>query len=217
MEFHKEYILSYFVNEIKRIIKSNNQEAMNTSPNPAHIDSLKKKIEEQIRVPHTPSDFIYISRCIFDKTRENISSTTLMRVWGYVKEQSQTRITTLNILSRLIGYCDYQSFVESLVTEAEPESEPILAECIFSSKIEKGQKIEFTWNPDRRCVVQYLDENKFEVKLVENSKLEVGDHFTCPHFILNEPLYIFDLQSKDELIKTYEIGRKKGLTSLKLL
>lgn len=190
---------------------------MNKSSNPEHIDSLKQQIEEQIRVPHTPTDYIYISRCIFDRTRENISPTTLMRVWGYVKEDSKTRITTLNILARFLGHSDFYSFVESLAQAVVIESDAILEDCVFTNRIKVGQKIEFTWNPDRRCIVKYLNDNRFEVIHVENSKIELGDHFTCPHFILNEPLYIFDLQSKDELIKTYEIGRKKGLTSLKLL
>lgn len=190
---------------------------MNASPNSEHIDSLKRQIEGMIRIPHTPTDYTYISSCIFDKTKENISPTTLMRVWGYVKEESKPRITTLNILARYLGHKDFFAFVESLSCAAETESDAILEECIFSNKIKPGQKIEFTWNPDRRCIARYLDGNKFEVEQVENSKIEVGDCFTCPHFILNEPLYIFDLQSKNELIKTYEIGRRKGLTSLRLI
>lgn len=183
-----------------------------------YLRVLLELIEKNLnRKPQTPNDFKFVAEAITTKVKETISATTLMRLWGYVKEDRNTRISTLNILARYLNYSDYNSFIEYLIAEESEESARIFSKSIISANLCRGQKIEMTWNPNRRCVVSYLGEAKFEIVLSENSKLKVGDSFSCSHFIINEPLYLFDLNSGGEMIKTYEIGKRSGLTSLKVL
>lgn len=145
------------------------------------IVMLTRAIEQKMnRKPHTPTDFKFISDAIGEKTKQNLSSTTLMRVWGYVKDKSKTRVTTLNIMSRFLNYPDFDAFEEY-------------------------------------CILQHIGQTYFEVIVSENSKMKVGDRFRCPHLILNEPLIIFELTSGDIVIEAYEIGKRSGLTSMKIL
>lgn len=181
------------------------------------IVMLTRAIEQKMnRKPHTPTDFKFISDAIGEKTKQNLSSTTLMRVWGYVKDKSKTRVTTLNIMSRFLNYPDFDAF-EEYCKNQDDESQPIFSDAIISSKLELNTKIEITWNPNRRCVLQHLGQTYFEVIVSENSKMKVGDRFRCPHLIMNEPLIIFELTSGDIVIEAYEIGKRSGLTSMKIL
>lgn len=62
---------------------------------------------------NTPRDFSCLSKIIFSRQHVQISPTTLKRVWGYLKENTETRISTLNILSRFIGYKDWSEFCKN--------------------------------------------------------------------------------------------------------
>ena len=51
----------------------------------------------------TPKDFDFLAGQIFDKLHENVSSTTLKRIWGYLSEPSTPRLSTLDILAQFVG------------------------------------------------------------------------------------------------------------------
>ena len=64
-----------------------------TSP---EISELKKRIEKSLkRKMKTPTDFIFLSGAVFERTRETMSPTTLKRLWGYIEGADQTRNSTL--------------------------------------------------------------------------------------------------------------------------
>ncbi len=79
---------------------------------PSDITSLRESIEEAVgRKIQKPRDFGFLSGRIFEQLHENISPTTLKRVWGYLHDtDSQISITTLNILARFLGYSDFDAF-----------------------------------------------------------------------------------------------------------
>lgn len=186
--------------------------------NNSNKDLLKKEIEKMLgRALHSPSDFNFASESIQNKTNEYLSATTLMRIWGYINESCNTRMTTYNILARFVNYPDYESFVKHHENKFEAESEPVMSEHINTSDLQIGDRLEFSWNPGRRCLVEYMGECKFRVLQVDNSKIQVGDTFLCHFFILNQPLHIFDMHSYEDVTQTYVAGKKTGLTSLKVI
>ena len=76
-----------------------------------YIDRLRQTIETQAgRKMRTPKDFDYLSEQIMSKTGSSLSSTTLMRLWGYRRPSVTVRIATLDILARFIDYKDYTHF-----------------------------------------------------------------------------------------------------------
>lgn len=178
------------------------------------IEELKKQVEKvAYRKPSTPNDFEYLSEVILKKTRENISKTTLMRIWSYIKENSQTRISTLNILSRYLNFRDFEAFQEFLENNNE-ESQQVLNPLIRTDQLKIGQCIEIKWNPNKRMVVEYKRKDLFEVKISENSKVKIGSTFTCSQIIQGQPLHIFDLTYKDEFFDCYVIGQNHGITDM---
>ena len=87
-----------------------------TSP---EITELKKRIETSVkRKMKTPTDFIFLSGAVFERTRETMSPTTLKRLWGYIDGADQTRNSTLEILSRFLGFSNWDSFVAEIGKES---------------------------------------------------------------------------------------------------
>jgi hypothetical protein len=76
------------------------------------ISLLREEIEKALgKTLKTPKDFDFLSECVFEKLHENISPTTLKRLWGYLHDAGSTpRQSTLDLLSRFIGYSDFNAF-----------------------------------------------------------------------------------------------------------
>ena len=71
----------------------------------------------------------------------------------------------------------------------------------------------------RLCEVRYLVQNRFVAERCENSKMGAGDTFSCLEFTLGKELVMCDF-GKASLTqgvssKSYIVGRKNGLTTLR--
>ena len=74
-----------------------------------------------------------------------------------------------------------------------------------------------SWKPNRRCTFRYLGNQQFIVEATENSKLKVGNTFSCSVFILGAPLYLTDLKQGDNAPVAFVAGKKDGLCEIKIL
>lgn len=74
-------------------------------------EELCREVERQLRRKlKTHGDFDYLAEQIEKRTGEMLSSNTLMRLWGY-RSSVTARQSTLDILSRFVGYEDYTHFM----------------------------------------------------------------------------------------------------------
>lgn len=86
---------------------------------------LREEIESFVdRKMKTPKDFDFLAEQIFDKLHENVSSTTLKRIWGYLSESSSPRLSTLDILAQFVEYKDWDEFCHQEITQKESSSIP---------------------------------------------------------------------------------------------
>lgn len=181
-----------------------------TSP---EIAELKKRIEKSLnRKMKTPNDFVFLSGAVFDRTRETMSATTLKRLWGYIDGADQTRNSTLEILSRFLGFNDWDEFLESI--NRESNSDEMLSPHIKAIELNVGDKVKVSWMPNRSCTFRYLGNEQFIVEEAEHSKLKVGDTFYCNLFILGEPLYLSHLVQRNNPPVDFVVGNKGGLCEL---
>jgi hypothetical protein len=181
-----------------------------TSP---EIAELKHRIETNLkRKMKTPTDFIFLSGAVFERTRETMSPTTLKRLWGYLDGADQTRNSTLEILSQFLGFSGWDQFVEEIGKDSG--SEKVLSPHIDATELNVGDKVKVSWRPDRRCTFRYLGDQQFEVERAENSKLKVGNTFYCSLFILGEPLYLSQLVQGKNPPVDFVVGNKDGLCEL---
>lgn len=184
-----------------------------TSP---EIHELKKLLEDRMnRKMKTPNDFIFLSGVVWERTHETISPTTLKRLWGYIDGADQMRASTLDILSRTLGFRDWDDFLGHL--DRTGGSDPVVAPHIDAGELAPGDRIFVSWKPDRRCTFRYLGESNFIVEKAENSKLKEGNTFSASLFILGEPLYLNSLVQGNNPPIAFVIGNKDGLCELERL
>ncbi len=72
-------------------------------------------------------DFEQLSKLIFDKTRVQLSVSTLKRIWGKVRYESRPTIATLNTLARFIDYGGWRDLGQQYPSNDIPEeSTPVV-------------------------------------------------------------------------------------------
>lgn len=160
------------------------------------------------RMMQTPRDFDSLVEKIFSRTHERVSASTLKRLWGYLDSDVQPRRFTLDVLSRYVGYADYDSF---LSRSGESESNLILSRRLRAADLFVGQQVRLTWLPDRVCVVRHEGEGRFVVEEAQHTKLSAGDTFVCHLVIDHEPLYLDALIHEGGAPTAYVAGRDHGV------
>ncbi len=184
------------------------------------IATLRIDIEREVkRKIRTPYDFEFLAGVIWERLHENLSPTTLKRLWGYIDGADTTRRTTLCLLAQFLGFADWETYLASLATRTDIESAAFEGEGIHIDDLQKGDRVEVTWLPNRRCVFRYEGEAHFLVLESENAKLHVGDTFDTAFFLIGKPMFLDKLQ-RDEVPNTkegfsYVAGSKHGLNSVK--
>ena len=186
--------------------------------NAPEVIQLRKDVETRLGMrPAAPADFETLIAQVWLHLHENISLSTLERLWGYIDGANKTRRSTLNILSRYVGSRDWDDYTSRLLNEEQGSSNPFIADGVHTQDLQSGQKLEVTWLPNRRCVFRYLGDMRFEVVESVNSKLSVGDTFTSTFFLIGQPLYIDHLVLTGHPIVSYVAGNNGGLQSVSLL
>lgn len=174
-------------------------------------DSVKRKIR-------TPYDFEFLTGAIWERLHENISPTTLKRLWGYIEGADTTRRTTLCLLARFLGHADWETYMDALNHRKGAESEAFIGEGVHTVDLVKGQKVEVAWLPNRMALFRYLGDGQFEVVEAENAKIHQGDTFRCSFMLVGQPMYLDDLQQagREEPVG-YVAGSRNGLTKVRII
>lgn len=183
------------------------------------IEQLKDNIEKKLgRTLKSPVDFDLLSYKLNESIHEQISASTLKRLWGYVQTSHTPRFSTLSTLARYIGFLDWDSYCISFQQINHPESLFFSGKCILSTELNEGDVLEIGWNPNRHCMIRYTGNSVFIVLQSQNAKLKVGDSFRAEQFHLNQPLIITNLKQEGRLQQTenvnYVAGYETGLTQL---
>ena len=141
------------------------------------FDRLRKEVESLVgRSIKSPKDFDFLERQIQGYTNERISVSTLKRMWGYVATQSKPSLFNLNLLSRMVGYPDWKTFVGG--QEGMASSRFFVKSKLIADALCVGEQVKLSWNPGRIVTVVYRGNDFFEVLESINSKLAKGDTFS---------------------------------------
>lgn len=189
---------------------------MKTEKNSSEVFELRKELERSLgKKLKTPADFEFCVGAIWERLHQNISPTTLKRMWGYIEGANTTRLSTLNLLSHYLGYSDWDGFRRHLEENSESQSNEMINSTLLSSSLHNGERVEIQWQPNRRCVLEYLGENSFVVIESEHSKLQKGNTFECLSFHLGQPLYLDNLVDGNNPPVSFVVGKRDGLTVVK--
>lgn len=183
-----------------------------------YIKSLLKQVEIYYgRVIKTTVHFEALSAVVEHQTNERISSSTLKRLWGYVRDRHEPRIYTLDVLSKYIGYRNFEHFCEVQRSNPDNNSNFFEAFTLSSEDLKIGDRIEIGWSPNRYLILKYLGSSNFIVESSDNSKLLVNDEFSVNSFILAYPLYLSGIIRDNKVLPSYVAGVKGGLTILSMI
>ena len=77
--------------------------------------ALREAIEAAFgRKMEKASNFDRLAEFVFEKTHQKVSSTTLKRLWGYVRDGIEPRESTLDILAQCVGDANWNEFCKKL-------------------------------------------------------------------------------------------------------
>ncbi|MBQ6155699.1 MAG: hypothetical protein IJK22_03765 [Bacteroidales bacterium] len=113
------------------------------------------------------------------------------------------------------GFPDWETFVSDYCeVESVQSSHRVVSKSLYTKDLNVGNQVEIAWNPNRRCLLNYLGNNLFEVIASENAKLKSGDRFLCQRFTMNQPLYV-ELLTEGGSTELFVMGNKGGLTNVR--
>lgn len=182
--------------------------------NSPEIAQLRIDIESEINHKvRTPYDFDSLSGAIWERMHENLSTTTLKRLWGYISGADNPNWTTLCILSQFLGYKDWADYLHQLSLRDDVESELFQSNGIHADQLLDGDEIEVTWLPNRCCRFRYEGNRSFIVTEVQNAKLHVGDRFSAVTFVIGRPMYLDNVKEGT----SYIAGKRNGILTVKKL
>ena len=178
-----------------------------------YIKGLIAQVEDCLRCKLvTPKDFEHASEEIDRLTGIRLSKTTLMRLWGYIREDVTPRKLTLTTLARFCGYNDWYNFVAQYSHHGDQQSNPVMAEKIDVLKdLHVGDQLRFTWQPGRVMEVLYHGNGRFEVIYSERTRLRQGCTFVCYLAIKEQPLFLSDVTLDGTKMSAYVCGKVNGV------
>ena len=186
--------------------------------NTPEIEELKLLIEQKYgKTLGTTTDFEEFSVHLSHDTGQNVSASTLKRLWGYVNDSHKPRMFTLDILAQYLGHANYYAFVSWLKTSTRYNSSFFNAKQLISNELDAGTEVEIGWSPNRLVRLRYVGESRYEVVLSQNSKLVPGDSFVTGCFIKEQPFYLPYIERPDGRTAPFVAGRNGGLTIINVI
>ena len=176
------------------------------------VERLCRAVERAVnKSMSTATDFDHLAESIFQRLHIMLSSATLKRVWGYVPYDGQPTRRTVDILSRFVGFNDFDLFLAQS-EDASSASSPVLCRHInVAEGLAPNTVVTLYWYPDRVCSMRYLGESRFVVTSSVNTRLREGDTFCCNLMIEGEPLYLTHLRQGDNPLSNYVCGKIGGI------
>lgn len=189
--------------------------------NDACINSIKADILEKIkRTLESPADFDYLSQEIQKSCGETVSSTTLKRIFGYIPSISATRLSTLSVLARYLGYSGWSTYIQAKNNNQSVNSDFVVTRTIVTSSLNIGDIVHFEWSPGRVCEAEFLGGDRFIITLSKNTKLQIGDTFQTSAFVNGIAFTAINLKQArgvNSRCQNYSVGQKSGIFNLHLV
>ena len=172
------------------------------------LKAVEKKYSQNLR---TTTDFDVFSLHLKLQLDVSISTSTLKRLWGYVKDKHKPRNQTLDSLAQYIGFFNFNEFCAYLKDNSLCNSSFFVTKQIQTRNLSAGEEIEIGWSPNRYLHLQYQGDSWFEVVEAQHSKLVQGDRFEAVSFLMGQPLSLGYVLRDNQKTPPFIAGRNGGL------
>ena len=171
------------------------------------IEQLKRKSGLSLT---TPNDIEALALDIQTVTGERLGVNTLKRLTGFIDDEREPRMTTLQIIASYLGYANWKQLaeMEGIANSDFDETPEVLRSC----DITPGTMIKTEYLPDRRVLFQYKGNDQFVVLESENSKLLAGDRATITCMIQDYPLVATEVIRDGKSLGAFTAGKSQGIT-----
>ena len=173
---------------------------------PYITELLQQKVKRELRLS---SDCEYLALDIESVTGEHIGVNTLKRLLGFINDEREPRISTLDVIARYLGFDNWD--VLSVYDSRSNSSVESSAEEIRVSDLSVGQQIQINYLPDRQIELVYLGANRFRVQKSVNSKLRTDDEITITHMVQGYPLLVSEVIREGKSLGSFTAGKAQGI------
>jgi hypothetical protein len=154
-------------------------------------------------------DCEYLALDIESVTNEHIGVNTLKRLLGFIDDEREPRVSTLDVIARYLGFENWD--VLKIYDDKGNSSFESSAEEIRVNKLSVGQRVQICYLPDRQIEIEYVGENHFLVRKSLNSKLRVDDEIILTHIVQGYPLLVSDVVREGKSLGSFTAGKAQGI------
>ena len=176
----------------------------------------KKHLEDRLgKSIRYPSDFTDLANHVREITKVPLSANTLKRIFGFINEQREARLMTLDVLAKYLGFNHWDEY---LINNKEPEL-PFVKDysIILVSNLQQGTEIELHFSPEGRVIIKILSDFNFKVISSHSCRLMENDLIDIKIIYLNYPIFLKDVIRNENHLGQYILGRVSGITYFKIL
>ena len=184
----------------------------------ANDNEILKRIKNKIGIGMNYNrDFEVLAQAILDETGERLGATTLKRMFGYKMDRVVPHESTMDIISRYLGYSDYRMLVKDLGPDCDISLfTPV--DSIESVDLKAGTQIQITYDPNRVFILTYLSDNQYIINELEGSKnLKQGDVLTISQLAVGFPLIVSQVAREGKNLGKYVAAQERGLKSIEIM
>lgn len=181
--------------------------------NKQRIARLREAVEKQFGLPpHTPSEFDQLAMSIAALCHRRVATSTLKRIWEYVKTEHTPTFTTLSVLARYAGYNDWHSFCNSLAIDSGFNPRGL----IIAADVPVGAHLLVEWEGQKWCELERIEgDDRYRVIGSGNIKLTEGDTLSVATIAVGSKFVATDCQRGSLSMGVYTGARGSGILSIK--
>lgn len=167
---------------------------------------LKQKSGHDLRLS---ADCEYLALDIESVTGEHIGVNTLKRLLGFIDDEREPRISTLDVIARYLGFKSWEEL--HIYDDKSNSSFDSTSDEIRVQDLTVGQQIQISYLPDRRLIIEYQGNNTFLILSSQNSKLHDGDQITITHIVSGYPLLVSKVIRNSQSLGSFTAGKAQGI------
>ncbi len=176
----------------------------------------KKHLEDKFgKAIRYPSHFNELALVISANTKESISANTLKRLFGFINEQREPRMVTLDLIAQYLGFNNWDDYLIDICRLARLEYPD--KEMIDVGSLDILSYLEIHYAPNGRVLMRFLGDFRFEITEAINSTLLVADVVEVYNLFRFYPLIVPHVVRCGNHLGPFFVGKVSGITYMKVL